>query len=124
MTRRKMISPYVFPGIKRSYLPDNFNIRQQAITPKEILEIISKETNVSIEQILGKKRDEEIIIARHILCGILRHEYRYAYVYIAKMLDKDHTTIISAARQYILRNNSEERFNKYVTNILDTIKQK
>lgn len=124
MTRKKIISPYVFPGIKKKFLPENFNLRQQLITPNEILEIISKETNVSIEEILGKRRKEEIIIARHILCGILRHEYRYAYVYIADMLDKDHTTIISAARQYVLRNNSEDRFNKYVTNILDTIKNK
>mgnify|MGYP000462749603 CR=1 FL=1 len=47
--KKPFISPYCYPGIKRSTLPANFNQKQLlGMTPNDILEIISKESGKNL----------------------------------------------------------------------------
>ena len=124
MTKRKMISPYVYPGIKKCLLPKKFVSRQSIITPHEILEIVSKETYISIDDILGRTRKFDAIVARHVFCGVLKSEYKYSLSFIGNILSRDHTTIINAVRQYMYRKHSETHFQRVVENVLETIKTK
>lgn len=124
MTKRKMISPYVYPGIKKCFLPKKFLSRQSVMRPEDILEIISKETFISIDDILGRTRKFDAIVARHIFCGVLKNEYKYSLTFIGNILSRDHTTIINAVRQYMYRKHSEEHFQRVVENVLETIKTK
>ncbi len=124
MTKTKMISPYSYPGIKKCFLPKKFLSRQSVMTPEQILEIISKETYISVEDILGRTRKSQAIIARHIFCGVMKTEYKYSLTFIGGILGRDHTTIISAVRQYMYRKHSEEQFQLHTENVLETIKRK
>jgi chromosomal replication initiator protein len=124
MTKIKMISPYVYPGIKKCFLPKKFLSRQSILSPEEVLDVISKETYVSIDDIIGKTRKSEAVIARHIFCGVLKNEYKYSLTFIGNILSRDHTTIINAVRQYMYRKHTETEFQLHADNILEIIKIK
>lgn len=117
MRKKKMISPYVFPGIRRGHLPDDIGDRSLSISPDEIMEIVAKETFVSVSDILSESRKSEVIIARHIFCGILKLEFNYSYVYIGELVKRDHTTIINAVKNYKSRKNLEENFRDKVQQV-------
>lgn len=119
-----MISPYVYPGIKKCLLPKKHLSRQSIMTPQEILKIVSKETYVSVDDILGRTRKFDAIVARHVYCGVLKSEYKYSLAFIGNILSRDHTTIINAVRQYMYRKHAEEHFQRVVENVLETIKTK
>lgn len=121
MSKNNKISPYAFPGIKRESLPGNFNTRQLSISPREVLEMVAKETFVTVEDILSDSRKGEIIVARHILCGVLKKNYNCTYTYIAEMLNRDHTTIISAVKNYLNRKEREDDFKDKANRILENI---
>ena len=111
------ISPYVFPGIKNVMSKDYFVQKRAKITPEQILEIISKEGNVSVKNILSHCRDTEMVICRHIYCGILRKNYKYSLPFIARKVGRDHTTIMHATEQFTNRYKLEDRFKKLVDRI-------
>jgi chromosomal replication initiator protein len=124
MKKKAPISPYAFPGIRRTSLPTNFNHRKLAISPKEVLEIVSKETFVSVEDILSESRKGDVIVARHILCGVLKRHYNYSFTFIGEMLDRDHTTIMSAVKNFTNRKENEEDFKDKTNRILEHINSK
>lgn len=124
MKKKKLISPYAFPGIKRTSLPPNFNHRQLALTPTEVLEIVSKETYVTVEDILSQSRKGEVIVARHIFCGILKRTYNYSFTFIGEMLRRDHTTIMSAVKNFSSRKEREDDFKDKTNRILEHINLK
>ena len=124
MKKKKLISPYAYPGIKRTSLPANFNHRQLALSPKEVLEIVSKETFVSVDDILSQSRKGDVIVARHILCGILKRTYNYSFTYIGEMLKRDHTTIMNAVKNFSNRKEQEDNFKDKTNRILEQINLK
>jgi chromosomal replication initiator protein len=124
MKKKKLISPYAFPGIKRTSLPLNFNHRQLALNPKEVLEIVSKETYVTVEDILSQSRKGEVIVARHIFCGILKRTYNYSFTFIGEILHRDHTTIMSAVKNFSNRKEREDDFKDKTNRILEHINLK
>ena len=110
MKKKKFISPYAYPGIKRITLPSNFNQKQLTISPQEVLEIVAQETFVNVNDILSTSRKSDIIVARHIFCGILKKHYGYSFTYIGEMIKRDHTTVMSAVKNYLNRKELEEDF--------------
>ena len=115
--KKSKISPYAYPGIKRNAIPDKFFKKTITLPTNEILEIISRQTNVSISDILSDRRFTEMVKARHIFCGILRMTYKFSLTHIGTLLQRDHTTIISAVKQFNNRKQLEENFRNVVENI-------
>lgn len=116
-SKKFRISPYVYPGIKRNHSFSSFDSKQLAISPKDILEIVSESTYVTIDDILSRSRKGDVIIARHIYCGIMRIHYNYSLPFIAKILHRDHTTIISAVESFNNRYKFEDRFKAYTDKV-------
>jgi chromosomal replication initiator protein len=87
------------------------------MTPKDILEIISKESGVTIEDILSRSRKTEKVISRHIFCGILRKNYNYSLPFIGELVGRDHTTVIHATEQFNNRYRLEDNFKNLVDRI-------
>lgn len=117
MKKKPSISPYCYPGIRRNALPTSFNQKQLRITPGEILEIISHESGISVENILSNSRKTETVISRHIYCGILRKNYKYSLTYIGDLINRDHTSVIHATEQYGNRYKLEDTFRDLVDRI-------
>lgn len=121
MRKNKVINPYVFPGIKSFLLPKSFITKHLRMHPDDLMKIIAKETSVSVSEISSPIRTKQLIIARHIFCGILKDDYNFTYTHIAKLISRDHTTIIHAVKQYRNRKYLEQSFLQYVELIREKI---
>jgi chromosomal replication initiator protein len=76
-------------------LTGNSKNRPKHISPKQIIERTAKHFSVSVEEMLGPKRDKEIVVPRQIAMYILRSELHLSFPKIARELGrKDHTTAI------------------------------
>ena len=101
-SRNTSVSPYVFPGLKLSSMDRKFiNFIKPKLTPKEVFEVLSNESGLTIEQILSKVRKGEYVDCRHIFCHIARKHMRMNLVDIAKNLNyNDHTTVIHSITKF------------------------
>jgi chromosomal replication initiator protein len=122
LKKKKSISPYAYPGIKRSALPAKFNQKQLTISPEEVIAIVARRNYVTVNDILSTSRKSEHVKARHIFCGILRIDYNYSLPFIANFIKRDHTTIIFAVNQYRNRKILENDFRETVEAITFDIK--
>lgn len=69
--------------------------RPKHITPRQVVEKTAKYFHLSIEDLVGPKRDKEIVVPRQIAMYIIRHELHLSFPKIARELGrKDHTTAI------------------------------
>ena len=69
--------------------------RPKHLNARQIIERTAKHFNVSMEDILGPKRDKDIVVPRQIAMFILRSELHLSFPKIAHELGrKDHTTAI------------------------------
>lgn len=124
---KEIVNPYVFPGLKidederQGIFTSAFHSRYR-ITREELLEMISKETGVTVQNILKRSRKKEIINARFIYCAILRNHFGYTLEKIGETLDsRDHTSIRHALIQYKNRIITEESFRTIVQKIYNRI---
>ena len=69
--------------------------RPKHLSAKQIIERTAKHFQVPVEDILGPKRDKDIVVPRQIAMYILRNELHLSFPKIARELGrKDHTTAI------------------------------
>jgi chromosomal replication initiator protein len=69
--------------------------RPKHLSAKQIIERTARHFQIPIEDIIGPKRDKDIVVPRQIAMYILRNELKLSFPKIAKELGrKDHTTAI------------------------------
>jgi chromosomal replication initiator protein len=74
--------------------------RPKHLSAKQIIERTARHFQVPVEDILGPKRDKDIVMPRQIAMYILRNELKLSYPKIAKELGrKDHTTAIHSVEK-------------------------
>ena len=87
--------------------------RPKHISPKHVIERTAKFFHISTDDILGPKRDKDIVVPRQVAMYMLRNELHLSFPKIARELGrKDHTTAIHSVEK-IEREQSQD----------DTIKQ-
>lgn len=70
-------------------------IRPKHLSAKQIIERTARHFQIPVEDILGPKRDKDIVVPRQIAMYMLRNELKLSFPKIAKELGrKDHTTAI------------------------------
>jgi chromosomal replication initiator protein len=78
----------------------------------DVIRTISKYYNLKKEDLLGKRRNKEIVVPRQILIFLLREEMDLPYTSIAREIGgKDHTTVIhnyNKIKNLLLENNEME----------------
>ncbi|MDD5731435.1 MAG: chromosomal replication initiator protein DnaA [Patescibacteria group bacterium] len=95
--------------------------RQKNITTKEILKKIADFYDITVDQILGQRRNKELVYPRQICAYILREELNYSFPKIGKELGgKDHTTIMHACSKI----GKEMQINEVLKHELNSIKEK
>ena len=67
-----------------------------ALVAEQIIENISKRYNISVEDIKGKKRTNEIALPRHIAIYVIRRVTNISLQNTAKIFGRDHTTILAS----------------------------
>ncbi len=74
--------------------------RPKHVSAKQIIERTAKHFSVSMDDILGPKRDKDIVVPRQIAMYMLRSELHLSFPKIAKELGrKDHTTAIHSVEK-------------------------
>src|SRR5205823_10513795 len=69
--------------------------RPKHLSAKQIIERTARHFQVPVEDIVGPKRDKDIVVPRQIAMYMLRNELKLSYPKIARELGrKDHTTAI------------------------------
>lgn len=95
--------------------------RPKHITAKQIIEKTAKHFHIDMEDILGPKRDREIVVPRQIAMYMLRSELKLSFPKIAKELGrKDHTTAIHSIEKI----EKEKAFDDEVKYAISEIKEK
>lgn len=78
----------------------NAKARPKHLSPKQIIERTAKHFQLSVEELLGPKRDKEIVVPRQIAMYMLRSELHLSFPKIARELGrKDHTTAIHSVEK-------------------------
>ncbi|MBI1857038.1 chromosomal replication initiator protein DnaA [Candidatus Saccharibacteria bacterium] len=74
--------------------------RPKHINPKQIVERTAKYFHIPLDEIVGPKRDKDIVVPRQIAMHILRSELHLSFPKIARELGrKDHTTAIHSVEK-------------------------
>lgn len=78
----------------------NAKTRPRHLNAKQIIERTAKHFSISIEEILGPKRDKDIVVPRQVAMYMLRSELHLSFPKIARELGrKDHTTAIHSVEK-------------------------
>ena len=120
------ISPYVFPGIKKKFLPvSNKTYKRTRISPEEVMKIVAENCAVTVEEILSRNRKSEVVDARHIFCRIMKKELHYPYTKIGEIVNgRDHTTAMHSVTTCGDRCKNESGYNEHYNFIVDLIHNK
>ena len=91
--------------------------RPKHISARQIIERTAKHYQIALEDILGPKRDKDIVVPRQVAMYILRSELHLSFPKIARELGrKDHTTAIHSVekieKESVLDNNIKEAISK------------
>jgi chromosomal replication initiator protein len=74
--------------------------RPKHLSSRQVIERISKHFQVSLDDLLGPKRDKDIVVPRQVAMYILRSELHLSFPKIARELGrKDHTTAIHSVEK-------------------------
>jgi chromosomal replication initiator protein len=95
--------------------------RPKHLSAKQIIERTAKHFQIPMEDILGPKRDKDIVVPRQIAMYILRSELHLSFPKIARELGrKDHTTAIHSVEKI----EKESRLDASLRSTISEIKER
>lgn len=86
--------------------------KENKICPKKILETVSLITGISVKYMLGKSRNSEVCLPRHIVMYLIRDINDCTLTSIAELFNRDHTTVLYSITH--VRNMLESKNKDYV----------
>ena len=96
--------------------------RPKHISPRQIIERTAKHFHISMEEILGPKRDKDIVVPRQIAMYMLRSELHLSFPKIAHELGrKDHTTAIHSIGKIEKEINYDGPIKQFVNEIKERL---
>jgi chromosomal replication initiation ATPase DnaA len=130
MKQNKLISPYVFPGIKHNQLPNDIRHKMnkfvmrapEDITEDFIMGVVSGVSKIDAKDIASPNRSIRIVDARRIYIFNVKRYLKKSYVYIGKSLsNRDHTTITFSIKKYHDLYKNEEPFKRMADKVTQLI---
>jgi chromosomal replication initiator protein len=99
----------------------NQKTRPRHLTAKQVVEKTARHFHLSVEDLLGPKRDKEIVVPRQIAMYLIRNELHLSFPKIARELGrKDHTTAIHSVEKI----EREKAFDTFLQDALAELKEK
>jgi len=100
-------SPYVYPGLDPKVRP--LIKKKNILTPMDILKIVADASpNVTVSDILSKKRFTNFVDSRQLFCHIMRYRFGYTYKETGRFIGRDHATAIHSCKVH----ENKYRFDK------------
>jgi chromosomal replication initiator protein len=95
--------------------------RPKHLSAKQIIERTARHFQISLDDILGPKRDKDIVVPRQVAMYMLRSELHLSFPKIAHELGrKDHTTAIHSVEKI----EKESHFDSYIKDAIKEIKER
>ena len=94
----------------------------QAVTPAKILSYVSGKYGIPEEDIKSSKRSKDIATARHIAVYLIRKLVDMPLASIGKLLNRDHTTIMSSVENIEKQIKASPAFENSINEIIREIK--
>ena len=94
----------------------------KAVTPTKILSFVSQKYGVPEEDIKSSKRSKDIAMARHITVYLIRKLVDMPLASIGKLLNRDHTTIMSSVENIEKQIKTSPAFENTINEIIREIK--
>ncbi len=92
--------------------------RPKHLSAKQIIERTARHFQIPIEDIVGPKRDKDIVVPRQVAMYILHEELRLSYPKIARELGrKDHTTAMHSVRKIARESQVDASIRSAITEI-------
>ena len=99
----------------------NSKLRPKHISAKQVIDKTAKHFQIALEDILGPKRDKDIVVPRQVAMYILRSELHLSFPKIAHELGrKDHTTAIHSVEKI----EKELAFDSHIKAAVTEIKER
>src|SRR3990167_3377787 len=96
--------------------------RPRHLSARQIIERTAKHFHISMEDILGPKRDKDIVVPRQIAMNMLRSELHLSFPKIARELGrKDHTTAIHSIDKIEKEMSYEGPIKQYVSELKERL---
>ncbi|MES2287406.1 MAG: helix-turn-helix domain-containing protein [Bacteroidota bacterium] len=90
-----VIEKVIYRNLKVKDIPAQ-DCNQVFYNPKDILDLVAHSTGINIRLMTGRRREANIVFARHISMYLIRELCNYTLKDVGKIFNRDHTTIISA----------------------------
>jgi chromosomal replication initiator protein len=81
-----------------------------SVTVEKIFSIVNEKYGVSKDELAGPKRNKDIAAARHICIFLIRELTEMSFPNIGKLLERDHTTVMSSYNNSFTRYQLEPMF--------------
>jgi chromosomal replication initiator protein len=96
--------------------------RPKHISAKQIIERTARHFQVTVDEIMGSKRDKDIVVPRQVAMYILRSELHLSFPKIARELGrKDHTTAIHSVEKIEKEMHLDQDIREAVDNIKELL---
>jgi chromosomal replication initiator protein len=97
-------------ALLQSYAP---NTPKRTITPRRLLDIVTGYYEISLEDLLGKSREQRLAFPRQIAMYLLRHEAKCSFPAIGDHIGgRDHTTAMHACTKIADLLQSDEQLKR------------
>ena len=117
LEKRPIDIPLAAEALKDFISPDN----NKNVTDELILEVVSEHFNIPVQDITGKKRTADIVIARQIVMYLCRSIIDTPFSNIGILLgNRDHSTIIYGVRKI----EADSKKDENLENTINTIRKK
>jgi chromosomal replication initiator protein len=98
------------------------SLQSKSISPKIIIDAVSRYYDINIKEIIGKSRKKELVWPRQIIMYLMREEINSSYPTIGHELgDRDHTTAMHAYNK--INKEVKDSGNEKIKQELESIKQ-
>ncbi len=98
------------------------NPNRQTITSKKILSVVAKFYNITQADIIGQKRNKEIVLPRQVSIYLMRKELNLSYPKIGSLLGgRDHTTIMHGNEKMETAIKQDEELLAGISKIKETL---
>jgi len=78
---------------------NNKRIKRKAVTESDLLQNVCDEFECTLEELLSYNREKKLVSARFTAAFLFRKYFKYTVTHIAKILQRDHSTIVIALRR-------------------------
>ena len=111
------VSPYIFVGLEPNYKSRVILNFVKTVNPLDVLEVVAKETSVTVEDIISKTRVQNIAEARQLFCHVIRERYGIPFAKIGKLINRDHATILHSIKAHKNRHDVDKQYRELTRNV-------